>query len=257
MFDKSMKKRLEFMKIYELDDNKLKFRHVKKKIKYDISSEGEKYSISVYDFFIKVDLNYDTYQSILEELIQKYTIHHVKDRFEKKETHEYFKKILYTLSIYNFQYKTQIKSLFLYLISDKTIANSIKKYKPTKIKNDECLNTYNYSQHFESNPKDFTKMIEIVFEDDNLDEKIQKAYDSYKKDKNIDKNYREIFNAIQDRKFQIYQILNINVTKIIRLSEAKKLDLIYKKYLSLQKRLDIVDSIEECRKEKKPVKPVE
>jgi len=245
------------MKVCRNGDCELSYHHVKKKIKYDISSEDEKYSISVYDFFIKVDLNYDTYQSILEELIRKSKTHHVKDRFEKKETYEYFKKILYTLSIYNFQYKTQIQSLFLYLILDKTIANSIKKYKPTKIKNDECLNTYNYSQHFESSPKDFAKMIEIVFEDDNLVEKIKKAHDSYDKDRNITKHYGEIFEAIQDRKFQIYKIVDMNVTKIIKLSEAKKLSPIYKKYLSLKKRLAIVDSLEECREKKSPVEPVE
>ncbi len=146
------------------------------------------------------------------------------------------------MSIYNFQYKNQIEYLFLYLISDKTIASSIKKYKPA-VGIDECLNTYNDHQSLKDRPKDFAKMIEIVFEGNSHKSKIENIHKLYEKEKNFQKNYGKIFEDISKRKLQIYQIVDSDKNKIITLKKAKRLDPIDKRRLSLDDRLAIVDNI--------------
>lgn len=230
------------MVIKGIDQKNFKHRHTKKSVQVKNFSGEEKYYVTIGDFFHEVDLDYEVYESILKELIQKSHITHVKNRFERKETYEYFKKILYTLSIYNFQYKNQIEYLFLYLISDKTIASSIKKYKPA-VGIDECLNTYNDHQSLKDRPKDFAKMIEIVFEGNSHKSKIENIHKLYEKEKNFQKNYGKIFEDISKRKLQIYQIVDSDKNKIITLKKAKRLDPIDKRRLSLDDRLAIVDNI--------------
>lgn len=212
-----------------IDPKKFKHRHAKKSVEVGKFSGEEKYYVEFGDFFYEVGLNFETYKKIVKEMIQKCHITHVKNRFEKKESYEYFKKILYTLSIYNFQYNSQIKYLFLYLISDKTIANSIKKYKPT-VEENEYLNIYNHHQNLENRPMDFAKKIEIVFEGAGVKEStdIDEAHKLYIIYKNVE-NYKQIFEDISNRKFKIYQILDSGENKIITLEEAQQLDVVYKK----------------------------
>ncbi|WP_263831695.1 hypothetical protein [Sulfurospirillum oryzae] len=235
------------MEINGVDQNKFKCRHMKKNILYDMSPEQKKYSIKVDEFFYEVGLDYELYKSILKELIQKKNdIRHVKGRFEKTETYEYFKKILFTLSIYNFQYKGQIDSLFLYQFSDKTIASTISKYKLKQKSSDENFNMHMsdniYSRFFATHPYDFSKMIEIAFEGNCIKKRIEKDVNEYVNNGYNQKDFNAMVEKnILNRRFQIYHIKDIKEVKIIVLKKAIKLDLIYKKGLSLEKRLSIAN----------------